>query len=160
MSLSLNRAQFIGHVGGDPEIRALQGSSRVAQFSLATSRSWTGEGGEKQEKTQWHRCVVFDIGKRKLVEFVEVNVRKGARLYVEGEVEYRQWQDKDGGTRHTTEIKVREIFLLGGARDAEPRAEASAPRRESKKASRDGDPQDDLLDFPAALKDDDDDLPF
>ncbi len=154
MSRSLNRAQLIGHVGGDPDVRTA-GTTRVAQFSLATSRQWTDTQGNKQEATQWHRCVAWNQGKYTLADIVEKYVRKGEKVYVEGEIEYRSWQDKDGQTRYTTEIRVRELMLLGGKSDsAEQRQErpVKAARPNTTDAPRD------VTDILA--DDDDDGLPF
>jgi len=149
MSRSLNKVILIGNVGSDPEVRTA-GSTRVAQFSLATGKQWTDQAGNKQEKTEWHRCVVWNNARGSgLADVVEKYVRKGERVYVEGEIEYRQWQDKDGQTRYTTEIRVRELMLLGGKGDGAASAKAS----EKPKA-------DDATDFPKEMHDDSDDLPF
>jgi single-strand DNA-binding protein len=110
---SLNKAMLIGNLGQDPEIRTIPSGARVAQFSLATSRKWNDKNGQPQEKTEWHRVVVWD----KLVDVVERYAKKGDRLYVEGEIEYRQYQDKDGVTKYSTEIRARDIVLLGGRSD-------------------------------------------
>lgn len=170
MSRSVNKATLIGNLGNDPEIRTTTGGSKVATFSLATSRSWTGAGGDKQEKTEWHRCVAWN-GKGTgmgLADIVEKYCRKGERVYVEGSIEYSQWKDKEGQTRYTTEIKVRELMLLGtggggnrgGDFDSESdvgrsRAPARAAGRAGASAS-----ENSFDDFPAALEDQDDDLPF
>ncbi|HET6762211.1 MAG TPA: single-stranded DNA-binding protein [Longimicrobiaceae bacterium] len=113
MSRSLNKVMLIGNVGSDPEVRAVGTGSRVAQFSVATSRRWNDRNGQPQEKTEWHRVVAWDKPFN-LVDVVERFVKKGDRLYVEGEIEYRQYQDKDGVTKYSTEIRAREIVLLGG----------------------------------------------
>ncbi len=113
MARSLNKVMIIGNVGGDPEIRTLPNGGRVAQFSVATSRRWNDKNGQQQEKTEWHRIVAWDKPAN-LVDLVERYLRKGDRVYVEGEIEYRQYQDKDGATRHITEIRARELVLLGG----------------------------------------------
>lgn len=110
MSRSLNKAIIIGNLGSDPEIRTTGGGSRVAQFSVATSRRWTTNSGEQQEKTEWHRIVVWG----KLVDVVEKYVKKGQQVYVEGEIQYRQYEDKEGVTKYTTEINARELMMLGG----------------------------------------------
>ncbi|MCA0376430.1 MAG: single-stranded DNA-binding protein [Gemmatimonadetes bacterium] len=166
MSRSLNKAILIGNVGGDPEIRTIGSGARVAQFSLATGRTWNDQSGAKQEKTEWHRCVVWNNGRGSgLVDVVEKYVKKGEKIYVEGEIEYRQWQDKDGQTRYTTEIKVRELMLLGGGgrsgggddSDGPPRRSAAPARPKAAAAGGGGD---DFNDFPGALADEDDDLPF
>jgi single-strand DNA-binding protein len=106
---SLNKAILIGNLGQDPEIRTIPSGARVAQFSVATTRRWNGRDGQQQEKTEWHRIVVWE----KLVDIVERWVKKGDRIYVEGEIEYRQYEDKDGVTKYMTEIRAREIILLG-----------------------------------------------
>src|SRR5919201_7111419 len=105
---------LIGNLGADPEVRSTSGGNRVATFSLATSRSWNGPSGEKQEKTEWHRCVVWNTKTSQLADIVERYLKKGDKVYVEGRVEYRQWQDKDNQTRYSTEINVREMIMLSG----------------------------------------------
>src|SRR4051794_19541235 len=114
VSRSLNKVTLIGNLGNDPEVRSTTGGNRVATFSLATSRSWNNQSGERQEKTEWHRCVVWNTKGAQLADIVEKYVKKGDKLYVEGRIEYRQWQDKDGQTRYSTEINVRELIMLGG----------------------------------------------
>jgi len=168
MSRSLNKAILIGNVGSDPEIRAVGSGTRVAQFSLATSRNWTDQTGAKQEKTEWHRCVVWNSARGSgLADVVEKYVKKGEKIYVEGEIEYRQWQDKDGQTRYTTEIKVKELMLLGGRAggggggddmDSAPRRAASPARPKTAATPSAG--KEEFGDFPGALEDEDDDLPF
>ena len=116
MSRSLNKVTLIGNLGNDPEVRSTTGGNRVATFSLATSRSWNDAAGSKQEKTEWHRCVVWNTKSSQLADIVERYVKKGDKLYVEGRIEYRQWQDKDGQTRYSTEINVRELIMLGGGK--------------------------------------------
>jgi single-strand DNA-binding protein len=174
----LNKVTLIGNLGSDPEVRATPGGNRVAQFSLATSRTWNDQSGTKQEKTEWHRCVVWNTKGSQLADIVERYVKKGDKIYVEGRIEYRQWQDKDGQTRYSTEINVRELILLGGRREggdmdgesysAPRRAPAPQPQRAA--AAGNGRPaaagaagaggNDDFEDFPGALEDEDDDLPF
>lgn len=116
MSRSLNKVQLIGNLGADPEVRSTEGGNRVASFSLATSRDWKDSSGEKQTKTEWHRCVAWNSGKSGLADVVEKYVRKGGKIFVEGRVEYRQWQDKDGNTKYATEINVKELLLLGDSK--------------------------------------------
>jgi single-strand DNA-binding protein len=165
MSRSLNKVILIGNVGSDPEVRTVGTGGRVATFSLATGRTWNDQSGNKQEKTEWHRCVVWNNARGSgLADVVEKYVRKGEKLYVEGEIEYRQWQDKEGQTRYTTEIRVRELMLLGG-RSGGPggdesdgparRAATPSPRPKAAAAA-----TSDFDDFPGALADEDDDLPF
>lgn len=114
MSRSLNKAQIIGNLGADPEIRSTTSGTRVATLSVATSRSWTDRSGQKQEKTEWHRVVCWD----KLAEICERYLKRGDRVYIEGRIEYRQWEGQDGQTRYTTEIRAREMIMLGGSGDA------------------------------------------
>src|SRR4051812_30085818 len=166
MSRSLNKVTLIGNLGNDPEVRSTTGGNRVATFSLATSRTWNDQSGAKQEKTEWHRCVVWNTKGSQLADIVEKYVKKGDKLYVEGRIEYRQWQDKEGQTRYSTEINVRELIMLGGGRGAGggdfDGAENSAPRRASApaKAKAPAAGGQDFEDFPGALADEDDDLPF
>ena len=112
---SVNRITLLGNVGNAPEIRTTNGGAKVATLSLATGREWKDGSGSKQEKTEWHKLVVW--GNKTgdgLAGVVERYVSKGAKLYVEGRIEYREWQDKDGGKRNTTEIIVDNLVLLGG----------------------------------------------
>jgi len=167
VSRSVNKVTLIGNLGNDPEIRTTSNGSKVATFSLATSRSWNSPGGEKQEKTEWHRCVAWNgkSGGMGLADIVEKYCRKGERVFVEGSIEYSQWKDKEGQTRYTTEIKVRELMLLGsgggrtGDFDSDPEGSRSkAPARSgARPAAAGGNTFDD---FPTALEDQDDDLPF
>jgi single-strand DNA-binding protein len=166
VSRSLNKVMLIGNLGSDPEVRSTTGGNRVASFSLATSRQWNGANGEKQEKTEWHKCVVWNVRGTGLADVVEKYCKKGDRLYVEGRIEYRQWQDKEGQTRYTTEVNVRDMVMLGGPRGAD--FEAEVPARSRPAAARATVPaaaaaassNDDFEEFPAALQDTDDDLPF
>jgi single-strand DNA-binding protein len=154
---------LIGNLGSDPEIRTITGGSKVASFSLATSRQWNSASGEKQEKTEWHRCVVWNASRGTgtgLADVVEKYCKKGDRLYVEGRIEYRQWQDKENQTRYTTEINVRELMMLGGGArggDFDSDSDSSRSRAPARSAGRSSESFDD---FPTALEDQDDDLPF
>ena len=168
MSRSLNKVTLIGNLGNDPEVRSTTGGNRVATFSLATSRSWNDAAGSKQEKTEWHRCVVWNTKSSQLADIVEKYVKKGDKLYVEGRIEYRQWQDKENQTRDSTEINVRELIMLGGGSGAgrggaESDSEGSASGRSRSPApakAKAGAGGEDFEDFPGALADEDDDLPF
>lgn len=168
MARSLNKVTLIGNVGSDPEVRTVTGGGKVAQFSLATSRNWNDQSGAKQEKTEWHRCVIWNTRFSTLADVAEKYVRKGEKIYVEGEIEYRQWQDKDGQTRYTTEIKVRELILLGGRSggssgdedEGGPPRRSAAPAQRSAKPAANNANSDNFDDFPGALQDEDDDLPF
>ena len=168
MSRSLNKVTLIGNLGNDPEVRSTSGGNRVATFSLATSRSWNGPTGDRQEKTEWHRCVVWNTKTSQLADIVEKYVKKGDKLYVEGRIEYRQWQDKEGQTRYSTEINVRELIMLtgkpgGGDFDGESASGAARPRAAAaatKAAATTKAGGAEFEDFPGALQDEDDDLPF
>ena len=175
MSRSLNKVTLIGNLGNDPEVRATTGGNRVATFSLATSRTWNSASGERQEKTEWHRCVVWNTKGSQLADIVEKYVKKGDKLHVEGRIEYRQWQDKEGQTRYSTEINVRELIMLsgrsggdydaesgggGGAAPSRPRAAAAPAQRAKPEGAGGNGAGEDFEDFPGALEDEDDDLPF
>jgi len=112
VSRSLNKVMLIGNLGADPEVRSTNNGSRVATLSLATSRQWTGQGGEKQEKTEWHRVVCWNNKGFQLADLAEKYMKKGDRIYVEGRIEYRTWEDREKQTRYTTEIIAREVLLL------------------------------------------------
>lgn len=154
MSRSLNKAQIIGNLGADPEIRSTSSGTRVATLSVATSRSWTDRSGERQEKTEWHRVVCWD----KLAEIVERYLKRGDRVYVEGRIEYRQWEGQDGQTRYTTEIRAREMIMLGGSGDG-----GGARRSQGERdgyANVPSSPDDDFSDFSGDSLAGEDDLPF
>ncbi len=164
MSRSLNKVTLIGNLGNDPEIRTTTGGGKVAQFSLATGRQWNSASGEKQEKTEWHKCVAWNQGTRGtgMADIIERYVKKGDKLYIEGRIEYRQYQDKENQTKYVTEINVREILLLGGGKGggggdtdgpAPSRAKGGAKSSDAPKGG-------DFEEFPNALEAEDDDLPF
>ena len=164
MSRSLNKVTLIGNLGADPEVRSTSGGNRVATFSLATSRSWTGTSGEKQEKTEWHRCVVWNSKSSQLADIVERYLKKGDKVYVEGRIEYRQWQDKENQTRYSTEINVRELIMLsgrsGGGQDMEGGVAAAARPSGARNARAGSAGGNDFEDFHGTMEDEDDDLPF
>lgn len=115
MSAAVNKVILVGNVGADAELRTTPSGKRVATFSLATSKQWTDAKGDKQEKTQWHKCVVWNRGEKSgLADIADRFVTKGVKLYVEGEIEYRSYEDKDGQTRYVTEIVVQQLVLCGG----------------------------------------------
>lgn len=166
MSRSLNKVMLIGNLGSDPEVRSTTGGNRVATFSLATSRSWNSPSGEKQEKTEWHRCVVWNTKGTGLADVVEKYCKKGDRIYVEGRIDYKQWQDKENQTRYSTEINVRELMMLGGGKggggdfEGEGAGRSRAPAAAGAKTSGASGGGADFEDFPGALQETDDDLPF
>ncbi len=111
MARGLNKVMLIGNLGADPEVRYTAGGSAVANIRLATAEAWRDrESGEQQERTEWHRVVFFG----KLAEIVEQYVKKGSQLYVEGRIQTRKWQDKEGNERFSTEIVASDMQMLGG----------------------------------------------
>ncbi len=105
---SINKVILIGHLGRAPEVRYTQGGAPVANFSLATNEYWTSNTGEKQERTEWHKIVAWG----KLAEFCQEYLQKGTYLYVEGKLQTRNYDDRDGVKRYVTEIKATELGLL------------------------------------------------
>lgn len=102
MAGSINKVILVGNVGKDPEVRTFGNGGRVANFSVATSESWRDKmSGERKEKTEWHNVAIFNDG---LVGVVEKYVKKGSKVYVEGKLQTRKWQDRDGNDRYTTEV--------------------------------------------------------
>ncbi len=119
MSRSLNKVMLIGNLGADPEVRSTNNGSRVATLSVATSRQWTGQSGEKQEKTEWHRVICWNNKGSALADIAEKFLKKGDRVYVEGRIEYRTWEDREKQTRYTTEVIARELIMLSPKGSAE-----------------------------------------
>jgi len=112
MARGINRVILIGNVGNDPEVRFMPSGDAVANFNLATSEAWKDkQTGEKKERTEWHRCNVFG----RMAEIVQQYVKKGSKLYVEGSLHTRKWQDQNGQDRYSTEIKVRDMQMLDSA---------------------------------------------
>ena len=163
MSRSLNKVTLIGNLGADPEIRSTAGGNKVANFSIATSRQWSSPSGEKQEKTEWHKCIAWNARSDRgqmLADLVEKFVKKGDKIYVEGSIEYRQYEDKEKQTKYVTEINVREIILLGGGRGGDGGFDSgSRPARATAGAKSAAQSPEGFEEFPAAM-DADDDLPF
>ena len=116
MAGSVNKVIIVGNLGKDPEIRTFQNGGRVASFSVATSESWKDKStGEKKEKTEWHRISVLN---ENLVGIVERFLKKGSKVYLEGQLETRKWTDKEGKERYSTEVVLRpfrgELTMLDG----------------------------------------------
>lgn len=110
MARGINKAILVGHLGKDPEVRYTAGGSAMANITVATTESWKDkQSGEKQERTEWHRVVFFG----RLAEIVAEYLKKGAQVYIEGRIQTRKWQDKDGNDRYTTEIVANEMQMLG-----------------------------------------------
>jgi len=127
---SLNKIMLIGHLGKDPEIRYTPDGSPVATFSMATSENWTDKSGSRQEHTEWHAIVAWN----RLADLSKRFLSKGRQVYVEGRVRSREWNDRDGNKRRTTEVIASQIVLLGSrpqgietaAQPAETAARSSA----------------------------------
>lgn len=148
---SLNKAQLIGNLGKDPELKHTASGHAVCTFSVATNESWTGKDGNKQERTEWHNIVAW----RRLAEICAQYLTKGSKVYLEGKIQTRSWEDRDTGQKkYMTEIVADQLIMLdsrqesGGRRS--PRTSAAAPGSS-------GDSYD--ADLPDS-DDYDDDLPF
>ncbi|MEP7325064.1 MAG: single-stranded DNA-binding protein [Gemmatimonadota bacterium] len=159
MSRSLNKVTLIGNLGADPEIRSTSNGSRVANLSLATSRNWKAQSGEKQEKTEWHRVIFWSSKFNNVVETIEKYCKKGDKLYVEGRIESRSWQDREGATRYTTEIIGNELIMLSG-RQAPGESDSYTPTAKVGAAAATPPKTENFEDFPEALDSEEDDLPF
>jgi single-strand DNA-binding protein len=130
MAGSVNKVILVGNLGRDPEIRSTQDGTRVANLSLATSESWRDKNtGERREKTEWHRVVVFN---ERIVEVAEKYLHKGSKIYVEGQLQTRKWTDQSGQEKYTTEVVLQrfrgELTMLdarGAGSDAGGYAEPS-----------------------------------
>jgi len=109
--MSVNKVILLGRLGQDPELKYTPGGAPVCNFSLATSEAWTDKQGQKQEKTEWHRVVVWG----KLAELCNQYLAKGRQAFVEGRLQTRSWDDKDGNKRYTTEINAATVQFIGGA---------------------------------------------
>jgi single-strand DNA-binding protein len=107
---SINKVMLIGNLGKDPEIRYMPSGDAIANLTLATTENWKDKAGEKQEKTEWHRVSMFG----RLAEIAGEYLKKGSAVYIEGKLQTRKWQDKDGNDRYTTEIVANEMKMLGG----------------------------------------------
>ncbi len=131
---SVNKVVLVGHLGGDPETRFTPAGTAVANFNIATNESWKDANGELQDKTEWHRCVMFG----KSAELAGELLKKGQLVYMEGKLQTRNWEDKDGIKRYTTEVVCDIFTMLGRKMDAENSQQAA----------------------PTSNSDEEDDLPF
>jgi single-strand DNA-binding protein len=128
---ALNKVQLIGNLGRDPEIRRTQDGRPIANMSVATGESWTDKTtGEKRERTEWHRVVIFN---ENLAKIAEQYLKKGARVYLEGALQTRKWQDRDGADKYTTEVVLQgfgcQLIMLGDRANGEARGEYDAEPR-------------------------------
>jgi len=106
---SLNKVLILGRLGRDPEIRYTGSGKAVATFTVATSQTWKDQGGENQERTEWHRIVAWD----RLGEICNEYLTKGSQVYIEGRLQSRDWEDSNGNKRSTTEIVANDLIMLG-----------------------------------------------
>lgn len=122
---SLNKVQLIGHLGADPDSRFTTSGDAVANFNIATTFSWRTADGENKEKTEWHKIVVF----RKLAEVANEYLKKGQLVYIEGRLQTRDWEDKDGVKRYTTEVVCDNFTMLGPKKEggSQARTESETP---------------------------------
>ena len=122
----INKAIIVGNLGADVELRYTPSGAPVASFRVATTERWKGQDGQMQEQTEWHSCNAWG----KLAEICGKYLQKGSKVYVEGSINTRKWQDKTGSDRYSTEIKVREMKMLdsrgGGDRSGSAGADGSA----------------------------------
>ena len=130
----LNKAILIGNLGRDPEIRYTPSGLAVANFSIATSETWPGKDGQKETRTEWHRIVAFG----KTAEICGEYLSKGKQVYIEGRIQTKEWEDRDGNKRYTTEIIANQLLMLGTKEgqgqgqspgSSKPSAAASSPSR-------------------------------
>lgn len=128
MAGSVNKVILIGNIGRDPEVRHTQNGDPIVSFSLATAESWRDKStGERKEKTEWHNVVIFND---KIGKIAEQYCKKGSKVYLEGQLQTRKWQDKEGTDRYSTEVVLQrfrgELTLLDGPKDSEKREERPA----------------------------------
>jgi single-strand DNA-binding protein len=132
MARGINKVILIGNLGNDPDVRYTSGGSPVANISLATAESWRDkETGDMQERTEWHRVVFFS----RLAEIVSEYLRKGSKVYVEGRLQTRKWQDRDGNDRYSTEIVANGMEMLDSKGASGESAGTSAPMRKPASAT-------------------------
>lgn len=120
--MSINKVILVGRLGADPEVKSVGQGSTVATLNLATSEAWTGKDGQKQERTEWHRVVVWG----KLAEICGKHLTKGRQVYVEGRMQTRTWEDQQGQKRYTTEVVAQTVQFLGAAGEKSPGATTTA----------------------------------
>jgi single-strand DNA-binding protein len=156
MAGSVNKVILVGNLGADPEVKSFQNGGRIANLRIATSEDWKDrQTGEKKERTEWHQVVLQSDG---LVGVAERYLRKGSKVYIEGQLRTRKWQDKEGRDRYTTEIQANEMQMLG-ARGGGGGGMGTESRAEPRTASSGGGDRGSAA--PASQDDGfDDDIPF
>ncbi len=123
MASGVNKVILVGHLGADPELRYTPSGAAVCEMRLATNESWTDRQGQRQERTEWHRIVVWS----KLAENCSKYLNKGRQVYVEGRLRTRSWDDKDGNKRYTTEVIANDVQFLSGGREGGGRGQMDGP---------------------------------
>lgn len=111
--MSVNKVILIGNLGADPELKFTAAGQAICNLSIATSEKWNDKNGEKQEKTEWHRVVAFG----KQAEVLSQYLAKGSKIYIEGKIQTRSWEDKDGQTRYSTEVLANSFDFIGQRND-------------------------------------------
>lgn len=144
---SLNKAMVIGRLGADPDVRYTQSNTAMATMSVATTERYKDKNGELQENTEWHRIVAWS----RLAEICQQYLKKGSLVYFEGPIQTREWEDKDGQKRYTTEIKALNMQMLDSRGDS---GGSSAPASNNKKTEKQP------VEIDSSFDDMDDDLPF
>lgn len=124
-SRGVNKVILIGNLGQDPEVRYMPNGKAVASITVATSEVWTDQQGQKKERTEWHRCVIY----ARLAEIAGEYLKKGSKVYLEGRLQTREWQDQQGQKHYTTEIIVGEMQMLNGRDVANGQQSPSAPNQ-------------------------------
>ncbi len=152
MSRGINKVILIGHLGADPEIRYMPSGSAVGNVSIATSESWKDkQTGETQDRTEWHRVCFFN----RLAEIVGEYCRKGSKIYIEGRLQTRKWQDQNGVERYTTEIIANEMQMLDGKG-----AQSGAPMSQPAQAGMSRAPSENAAPAPLSQEAFEDEMPF
>lgn len=128
---SVNKVILIGNLGSDPEVKYTPSGAAVANFNIATNESWTGKDGKKEERTEWHRIVVWN----KLAELCGEYLSKGRTVYIEGRLQTREWNDKDGNKRYTTEVVAQTLQFLGSAGEKSSRPTRSGSGQDMESAA-------------------------
>ncbi|MXV35945.1 MULTISPECIES: single-stranded DNA-binding protein [unclassified Saccharibacter] len=156
MAGSVNKVILVGHLGRDPEIRHTQSGAKIANLSVATSESWTDKHtGERRERTEWHRVVIFN---ERTADVAERFLRKGSKVYLEGELQTRKWTDQQGMERYTTEVVLKafrgDLVMLDSKSDREPSQQKQTAQSQSYSSQRS------MSDVDASQDSLNDDIPF
>lgn len=158
MAKGINKVIIVGNLGRDPEVRYTPGGMAIANITVATTDSWKDKSsGERQEKTEWHRVVMFN----RLGEIAGEYLKKGSQVYIEGRLQTRKWQDKDGQDRYTTEIVANEMQMLGGRGGGEAQSSGYGQGGRPQSSNQPSDPFAGTPEYDSGPAPDfDDDIPF